>query len=217
MKLGFAPFLTCGFQDVSNNQISGPIPSTIVQLADLRYLYLGNNPFTQGEFPDIWAATNLEEIVLRNTQRTGTLPPWIGAFTGLVLLDVADNDMDGVLPDELGSLTELQFLFLNRNQFGGELPDSMINLRDLDIAMFDNNGFEGTVGDMCTEGVGQVSIDKFITDCVVECECCSSCCEASDTTCNTEVLVANVKSGYERDQFVFSEDVIYNSNSEPEE
>ena len=134
----------------------------------------------------------------------------------LVLLDLDGNSLSGQIPSTLGSLADLKYLLLNRNQFTGSIPDSFTGLESIDLLLLDNNALTGDDAPICgPNGPGAPS--SFITDCVVQCECCSLCCDADDTDCyNDDDLLANIdyawEAGYRRDAYVFSEDIIFRTN-----
>jgi hypothetical protein len=47
----------------------------------------------------------------------------------------------------------------------------------------------------------------------VDCNCCDICCGVDDANCNSQELMGNIDDGYSRDQFVFSEDLVFNENT----
>jgi Leucine-rich repeat (LRR) protein/type II secretory pathway pseudopilin PulG len=101
-------------------------------LTHLTYLFLADNPFPSGPFPTFLSSlTNLEELSLKSTQRTGTIPTFLSSFHKLVLLDLDDNQFASTIPSELGSLDLLEFLLLNRNQLTGTVPQELSGLSSL--------------------------------------------------------------------------------------
>lgn len=55
-------------------------------------------------------------------------------------------------------------------------------------------------------------LTNFITDCDVLCDCCSKCCPEAETCVDIQVNV-NFGPGYNRDQVIFSENLIFNLRS----
>lgn len=63
--------------------------------------------------------------------------------------------------------------------------------------MLDKNSISGTADEVC-----KVEPQYFVTDCEVECICCSECCQDSDETCNADKELLSYEpsweSGYQR-------------------
>lgn len=125
--------------DLSHNAFTGAIPGfEINKLTQLVYLFVGENPFSFGDFPEIWDLVNLEELSLKNARRGGNVPDWISSeyFPELILLDLHTNGFEGPLPSQIGTLSNLAFLLLNRNELTGELPTSFNSLSNLGTHLF---------------------------------------------------------------------------------
>lgn len=106
--------------DLSNNQLSGSIPSSLCSLTNLTILQLFYN--------------NL----------SGTIPPEIGNLASLVSLDINTNLFHGILPDSLSRLRNLVTLSLFTNNFSGEIPrDLGKNSLLLSSVSFSDNIFSG--------------------------------------------------------------------------
>ena len=111
--------------DLAGNLFTGLIPGSFENLVHLKYLFLADNPsMTAAPIPDTYFSklTKLEDLSLKNTNRTGAIP-YFTKLKRLVMLDLDNNDLTGAVPMELSELTKLQYLFLNRNeQLSGEVP-----------------------------------------------------------------------------------------------
>lgn len=205
--------------DVSYNSFTGAIPGAAINsLTQLVYLFMGENPFEFGDFPPIWDLVNLEEISLKNARRGNSIPDWISSeyFPELILLDLHANGFSGELPQELGSLSNLAFLMLNRNELTGNIPDSFNNLSNLALIFMDTNRLTGNASPLCVDGpdFSIMSADCEGNDAEVVCGCCQVCCAPGDTACNAQEIQANIDDGYSRDEWVFSEDLIFNQNAD---
>ncbi len=77
--------------NVSNNNLSGALPSQIGNLRNLKYLNASNNQFTGA-------------------------PSELGQLTKLEILDLSNNELTG-LPNELSNLVNLKQLNLSGNQY----------------------------------------------------------------------------------------------------
>jgi hypothetical protein len=77
----------------------------------------------------------------------------------------------------------------------------------------DTNRMTGGSSPLCVNGP---DISLMSADCKgeVACACCVICCAPDETNCNTQELQANIDDGYSRDQFIFSEDLIFNENKD---
>jgi Leucine-rich repeat (LRR) protein len=117
--------------DVSNNQFKS-WHVDLGAMTSLNYLFLANNPFPVGSFPPfVTLLTNLQELSLKGTQRTGIIPASLGNLQQLVLLDLDNNQFSGAIPSAIGMLDKLQFLLLNRNRLQGSVPSDFRNLSAL--------------------------------------------------------------------------------------
>ena len=88
-----------------DNQLSGPIPSELGNLA------------------------NLVELGLHDNQLSGSIPSELGNLANLVGLGLHDNQLSGPIPSELGNLANLQVLELRDNQFSGCVPVKLLVIR----------------------------------------------------------------------------------------
>ncbi|KAE8693384.1 Leucine-rich repeat receptor-like serine/threonine-protein kinase BAM1 [Hibiscus syriacus] len=109
------------------NQLSGPIPTELAALSNLRYLNLSNNlPVSVTELP------NLRHLHLGGNYFSGQIPSSYGRWEHLEYLAVSGNELDGVIPPEIGNLTKLQQLYIGYfNIFEGGLPPEIGNLSEL--------------------------------------------------------------------------------------
>jgi Leucine-rich repeat (LRR) protein len=128
--MNLAPTLTR--LDLSKNSLTTPLPSAIGQLTKLVSLYLGDNNFSAQEFPPfLFSLTSLQELSMKGSEMTGTIPSEIRALSLLRLLDLDMNRFVGTIPHDIGFLDELKFLLLNRNSLSGVLPSTFSRLHSL--------------------------------------------------------------------------------------
>ncbi|XP_059066763.1 receptor-like protein EIX1 isoform X2 [Cryptomeria japonica] len=106
-------FSTMAAIDLSNNQLSGNIPSELGKLKGLMFLNLSMN--------------NLN----------GTIPNSIVQISQLESLDLSTNHFSGQIPWELGSLSYLQVLNLSNNNLSDRIPQGG------HMATFANSSYEG--------------------------------------------------------------------------
>ncbi|KAF8670866.1 hypothetical protein HU200_050131 [Digitaria exilis] len=116
------PFLTDLL--LSENHISGTIPSYICQLQLLSVLDLAKNHL-------------MSSLILHNNNLSGEFPLFLLSCPQLILLDLAhniyvglrNNVFSGSIPVELKDLGYLQFLDLAHNRISGSIPDSLATLK----------------------------------------------------------------------------------------
>ena len=101
---------------LSDNRISGMIPSELLKLAKVKELFLSKNYLT------------------------GTIPSSITSLSSIETLDCSQNDLTGHLPTEIGLLSNLQLLILSENLFSGTIMSAfgqLSNLKSLSLS-FEN-------------------------------------------------------------------------------
>ncbi|KAJ3328274.1 hypothetical protein HDU76_010260 [Blyttiomyces sp. JEL0837] len=129
--------------DLSNNSITGGIPTTLGNLAALTSLSLGSNNIS-GEIPvEIAHLKNLEILDLGSNNISGQIPPVIGTLKNLANLDLSGNNINGSIPSSLGNLRNLTALNLGSNMLGGTIPTSLGNLQKLTTLVLSVNQFSG--------------------------------------------------------------------------
>ena len=139
--------------DLSQNQLTGPIPPEIGRLTNLTQLYLTDNQLTGPIPPEIGNLTNLEKLYLFLNQLTGEIPSEIGNLTNLTELGLEHNQLTGSIPPEIWNLTNLTWLILSSNELTGEIPSEIGNLTNLTHLYLSNNQLTGIIPDeICNQG-----------------------------------------------------------------
>ncbi|XP_068333092.1 MDIS1-interacting receptor like kinase 2-like [Pyrus communis] len=122
---------------LSANRLTGPIPTTIGRLTSLKSLSLEWNQIN-GSIPfEIGDLNNLEHLDFSANSLTGSIPPSLSHLVKLKALNLSMNKISGVIPHELSQLTQLQYLVLSSNQISGNIiPEigSLFNLLVLDLS-----------------------------------------------------------------------------------
>ena len=85
------------------------------------------------------------DVVLRDSQLTGTIPPELGRLANLAGLDLGGNQLTGPIPSALASLTNLEILSLTQNQLSGPIPPGFSALTNLEILALGGNQLTGSV------------------------------------------------------------------------
>ena len=108
--------------DLSANQLSGPLPVELGNLANLEILWLFGNQLSGPIPPEIGNLANLKTLLLFDNELSGPLPAEIGNLASLQDLWLYNNQLSGPLPAEIGDLANLQSLDLFNNQLSGPIP-----------------------------------------------------------------------------------------------
>ena len=145
--------------NITNSNISDPLPSEIGALVNLTRLNLSNNQIS-GEIPsEIGNLINLTSLNLSSNQLSGNIPIEIfnmsnlkgqiePAFIGTVFypgLDLSNNLLDGSIPEQLGLLENLKSIDLSYNQLTGNLPVELYTLDSLQSLNLSNNLLSGEI------------------------------------------------------------------------
>ena len=138
--------------ELNNNQLTGPIPAELGNLANLEFLNLSENELT-GEIPvELGNLANLEFLYLHKNQLSGGIPAELGNLANLEFLNLSENELTGPIPAELGNLGNLQRLWLNGNQLSGEIPAALNDMANLEFLYLHKNqlsgGIPATLGDL---------------------------------------------------------------------
>lgn len=131
--------------DLSGNQITGTVPSWLTQLKKIEVLNLGDNSLTGSVPSDISNATKLKTLNLRNNQLTGAVPTSLGTLAHLENLVLNDNQLTGTIPVELASISTLRNLRLSNNNLTGGVPSQLGNLSNLEDLILSENQLTGTI------------------------------------------------------------------------
>ena len=132
----------CARSNLANNALSGLVPPTLGNLAQLVTLNLAQNNLS-GPLPSLAALSSLQSLLVANNSLSGSFPPWLARLPFLQSADFSNNNLNGTLPDVLGS-GSLVALGLAGNAFGGALPPSLVASRAASI--------DGTPVTLCDAG-----------------------------------------------------------------
>ncbi|KAH7691845.1 Leucine-rich repeat protein, partial [Dioscorea alata] len=141
------PKMEVDFLDVmglSNNSISGPIPSFFSLVESLEVFSLANKNIS-GSFPLFFY--NLTSLVLLNLSKkmSGGFSQCGKQTSSLEILDLSNNNLVGSIPNGIVSLPSLRSLHLERNGFSGNLPLSLKNGKQLVVLHIGENKLSGII------------------------------------------------------------------------
>ncbi|KAL8037785.1 hypothetical protein ABFX02_11G060500 [Erythranthe guttata] len=133
---------------LSQNKLTGEIPSTLSQCSQLRTVYLTSNSIS-GHIPkEIGKLKFLRNVGLGGNNLNGVIPEGIGNLQNLVVFGIERNSITGALPlgglpREFGKLHQLEELLLQFNTLAGLIPSELFNMTNLRILALGANGFFG--------------------------------------------------------------------------
>ncbi|KAI3883781.1 hypothetical protein MKW92_042736 [Papaver armeniacum] len=130
--------------DLSNNNLSGSIPTSIGRCSNIQSLNLANNNLT-GTIPnELQLGPGLALLQLNGNNLKGTLN-FITKLHNLVALNLADNNFEGTIPASLSSFQDLKILSLRSNKLSGSIPEGIIHLQKLQILDLSLNNLSGPI------------------------------------------------------------------------
>ncbi|XP_058216818.1 receptor-like protein 33 [Rhododendron vialii] len=128
--------------DLRSNLLQGqlPIPPPL-----MRNFFISNNSLS-GEIPSlICNASSLNILDLSHNKLSGAVPQCLGNFSSfLTVLNLRSNGFKGTLPLAFAKPNTLRSLDLSGNQFEGPLPRSLTNCRSLEVLNVGNNKINDT-------------------------------------------------------------------------
>ncbi|KAG7352239.1 RHS repeat-associated core domain containing protein [Nitzschia inconspicua] len=128
------------------NLFSGTIQSTIQDLSNLKLLSIQGIGYT-GRLPAAFGQklTNLETLIITDTQLDGNIDTSFGNLPNLKTFDLNSNRFTSVIPSELGNLQSLVSLRLDNNFMSRQIPETLGNLADLQELWLNNNLLTGGI------------------------------------------------------------------------
>ncbi|KAL5977372.1 LRR receptor-like serine/threonine-protein kinase ghr1 [Asimina triloba] len=130
---------------MSNNSITGKIPSNIGGLGKLEYLDISDNLFSSTIPPEIGKLVSLRNLSLAGNNFSGSLPDSIGGLASIQSLDLSLNLLSGALPSSLTKLQNLVSLNLSCNGFTKEIPAGFEEIADLEVFDLHQNQLDGVI------------------------------------------------------------------------
>ncbi|KAK9073048.1 hypothetical protein SSX86_007370 [Deinandra increscens subsp. villosa] len=166
--------------DMSNNQLSGSIPSCLIELgSSLGVLNLGNNSLSgriDGKFP---SSCGLNTLDLHGNLLEGKIPESLVNCTTLEVLNLGVNQINDTFPCSLSKNTNLRVLVLRLNKLHGSLAcgqtqhNNWSKLQIVDIASNHLNGeipknYFSQWGAMMNDDVGDPPEKKHLSFTVLQ-------------------------------------------------
>ncbi|KAK9162079.1 hypothetical protein Syun_002981 [Stephania yunnanensis] len=136
-----------GQLNLSNNLLSGSLPSSLSNFTSLQILLLNGNQFSGPIPPSIGQLHQLLKLDLGRNALSSEIPPEIGDCSLLAYLDLSQNNLSGPIPGQISSIHILNYLNLSRNHLSDTIPKSIGSMKSLTVADFSFNDLSGKLPD----------------------------------------------------------------------
>nr|POF24471.1 phytosulfokine receptor 1 [Quercus suber] len=151
--------------DISDNKLSGIIPSAIVHVGTLTYRdesvhdserFERQSKYIEVNFVTKYGLRSYKGSILRYmsgldfscNNLTGAIPLELGQLQGIHALNLSHNQFTGSIPKTFSNLTELESLDLSHHRLSGEIPPQLIKLTFLEVFSVAYNNLSGRTPDM---------------------------------------------------------------------
>ena len=130
---------------LNGNKLTGPIPAELGKLAELTMLNLRDNDLSGAIPGQLGALSRLDSLLLSSNELSGAIPAELGNLSSLRRLLLAWNQLSGPVPPELGNLAGLTYLSVSRNELTGTIPPELANLGSIQLLSVSRNSLTGTI------------------------------------------------------------------------
>ncbi|OWM79330.1 leucine-rich repeat receptor-like serine/threonine-protein kinase BAM1 [Punica granatum] len=135
--------INLGQLNLANNQLSGPLPSSLSNFSSLQILLLSGNQFSGPIPPSLGELHQVLKIDLSQSSLSGEIPPEIGNCDHLTFLDLSQNNLSGSIPSEISNIRILNYLNVSRNHLNETVPKSIGTMKSLTTVDFSFNDLSG--------------------------------------------------------------------------
>ncbi|CAN1180005.1 Receptor-like protein 7 [Linum perenne] len=134
------------FLSLSNNSLTGIIPTSICNLVDLKVVDFSNNYFN-GTIPSclLKDLRSLYVLDLRGNMLSGKIPDTFRASSALQTLDLSNNQLQGRIPESLENCNKLEVLDIGNNKITDVFPCIRGIKSSLRVLILRNNLFHGNI------------------------------------------------------------------------
>ena len=130
---------------LANNHLSGPIPPELGSLSALTRLDLENNDLSGSIPSQLGDMSDIRVLLLGDNNLSGRVPAQLGNLGKLSYLRIRNNDLTGPIPPDLGRLENLTHLYANDNDFVGSIPSELGNMSNLRYLFLNDNDLSGSI------------------------------------------------------------------------
>ncbi|EMS60283.1 LRR receptor-like serine/threonine-protein kinase GSO1 [Triticum urartu] len=127
--------------DISSNALKGEIPDWFwPAFSNATYMDISNNQIS-GSLPTHLDGMAFDQLYLSSNRLTGPIPT---LPINITLLDISNNTFSETIPSNLEA-SQLEVLCMHSNQIGGYIPESICKLEQLKYLDLSNNNLEGGI------------------------------------------------------------------------
>ena len=150
LSRGLAALSDVRLLDLSENFVSGSLPSWINELSSLTEMGLEGN-LLRGHVPlSLFELGHLTTLKVARNYISGTISSEIKFLSSLEVLNLESNVFSGTIPTELFELSSLRKIHLGRNYLDGHMPTGLHNLSMLEVLDLKDNNLSGYIGSEAT-------------------------------------------------------------------
>ncbi|CAJ2668934.1 unnamed protein product [Trifolium pratense] len=161
--------------DLSNNNLHGPLPRTLVNNIRLKYfegIGFKNDPKLESnenfqhksitvrargsllevaKSEEYWTIDNFYSFTMSNKGLVMVYMNLQKFYYSLIAIDISSNKISGEIPQVIGDLKDLVFLNLSNNILTGHIPSSLGKLSNLEASDLSLNSFSGNLPQQLTQ------------------------------------------------------------------
>ncbi|CAL5330086.1 unnamed protein product [Camellia sinensis] len=145
--------------DLSSNHLIGEIPKNLGKLGMLFFITLSDNKLSGNIPAEIGNLSNLEQLNLAKNNLSGSIPGQLGECVKLWNLNLSENLLQDGIPYEIGKLHFLQNLDLGKNLLTGEIPRQIGELQSLETLNLSHNRLSDLIPSSFNGMSSLVSVD----------------------------------------------------------
>jgi len=127
--------------DLSFNMLEGDIP---IPHYTAEFFSISNNKLTGGIPSSLCNASSLVILILSHNNLTGKIPQCVGNLSKLLVLDMQRNNLRGIIPRSYLEIETLETMNFNGNQLEGPLPRPVVKCKQLRVLDLGDNNIQDT-------------------------------------------------------------------------
>ncbi|KAM3324737.1 receptor-like protein Cf-9 [Capsicum chacoense] len=129
---------------LKQNQLQGPIPTSVLDQQGLNYLIFSQNNLSEQIASTVCNLKTLRVLDMGSNHFNGTIPHCLGEMSELQVLDLNNNRLSGTINTTFNTENQISIINLYGNKLKGKVPPSLINCRYLELLDLGNNELNNT-------------------------------------------------------------------------